>query len=121
MTHIEIAGSDLIVHVEGLDRFWSFKSELRLPLAHIASVERAADEARTWWHGIRAPGTQVPGLITAGTYYESEGRVFWDVHDPEGAVALHLHDERFVKLVIEVENPAETIAAIEAAFAVRAV
>jgi hypothetical protein len=109
------------VHVEGLDRFWSFKSELRLPLAHIASVERAADEARTWWHGIRAPGTQVPGLITAGTYYESEGRVFWDVHDPEGAVALHLHDERFVKLVIEVENPAETIAAIEAAFAVRAV
>lgn len=80
---------------------------------HIATVERATDEARRWWHGLRAPGTNVPGVITAGTFYEHEGRVFWDVHNPERAIALHLRDDRYAKLVIEVEDPDIAIAVMD--------
>ncbi len=115
MTTIEIAGPDLFVHVEGFDRLWAFKSELRVPLAHIAGVDRAADEARGWWHGVRAPGTNLPGVVIAGTFYEHEGRVFWDVHDPERAIAIRLHDESYVRLIIEVAEPDASIAAIRAA------
>ncbi len=115
MTKIEVAGPDLIVHVEGLDRFWAFKSELRVPLAHVVGVERAADEAGRWWHGFHAPGTDVPGVITAGTFYESEGRVFWNVHDPERAIAIRLRDDRYVKLVIEVRDPDAAIDEVTAA------
>jgi DNA-binding transcriptional regulator LsrR (DeoR family) len=61
------------------------------------------------------PGTEVPGVITAGTFYEHGERVFWDVHHPERAIALSLRDERYAKLVVEVEDPEATIAAIEAA------
>jgi len=115
MTRIEIAGADLVVHVEGPDRFWAFKSRIRVPIVHVASIERATDEARRWWHGLRAPGTNIPGVITAGTYYERAGRVFWDVHDPKRAIALRLRDDRYAKLVIEVEDPDAAIAAVEAA------
>jgi len=69
-----------------------------VPLAHVAGVQLAADDA-----------------IKAGTYYEKEGRVFWDVRDPERAVAVLLRDERYVKLVVEVEDPQATVAALEAA------
>jgi hypothetical protein len=117
MTTIEIAAPDLIVRVEGFDQVLAFKSELRVPLVHIAGVEGAAADAARWFHGVRAPGTNIPGLITAGTFFESEGRVFWDVHNPERAIAIRLHDENYAKLVIEVADPSAAIAAIEAALA----
>jgi hypothetical protein len=31
--------------------------------------------------------------------------VFWDVHDPAGAVVIHLADERYARLVIGVDDP----------------
>jgi hypothetical protein len=37
------------------------------------------------------------------------------VHHLEHAIALSLRDERYVKLVIEVDDPAAAIAAVEAA------
>ncbi len=41
--------------------------------------------------------------------------MFWDVHDPQKAVAIRLADEQYARLVTEVEDPATTIAAIEEA------
>jgi len=117
MARIEIVGPDLVVHVEGWDKLFTFKSELRVPLAHVTAVERAGDEARRWYHGFRAAGTNIPGVLTAGTFYHDGGRVFWDVHKPDGAIAICLHDERYAKFVVEVPNPDETIASIEAALA----
>ncbi|MGH7755598.1 MAG: hypothetical protein ACREM8_04845 [Vulcanimicrobiaceae bacterium] len=119
MTRIELDAETLVVHVQGLDRLWAFKSELRIPLAHVSGVAPAEDEARERRHGIRAPGTHLPGVITAGTFYEREDRVFWDVHAPERAIAISLHDDRFAKLVIEVEDPAGEIGRIDAALAAR--
>jgi hypothetical protein len=54
----------------------------------------------------------VPGVIVAGTFHHEGDRVFWDVHDPAGAVVIHLPDERYVRLVVGVDNPAATVAAI---------
>jgi hypothetical protein len=115
MTTIEIAGTDMLVHVEGFDRFWALKSELRIPLAHVAGVEPAGDEAREWFHGFRAGGSNIPGVLTAGTFWEHQGHVFWDVHHAERAIAIRLHDENYVKLILEVEDPATAIATIVSA------
>lgn len=115
MTSLEVVGTDVVVIVEGLDKLWALKSELRVPLAHVVSVERAGNEAHKWLHGMRAPGTNIPGVISAGTFYQREGRVFWDVHDANRAIVILLRDDRYAKLIIEVENPDAAIAAVEAA------
>ena len=39
--------------------------------------------------------------------------MFWDVHDPEKTVVIRLKDERYARLVIEVEDPPAMAAAIE--------
>jgi hypothetical protein len=62
-------------------------------------------------------GTNMPGFVTAGSFYSGDGHVFWDVHDPAQAIAIQLHDEKYDKLVIGVNDPTATIAAIEAAIA----
>ena len=51
------------------------------------------------------PGTQVPWVITAGTYIKKGKRNFWDVCNKKNAIIVELTDSYYHKLIIEVENP----------------
>ena len=103
------------MHVRGADRLWSFRSSLEIPLGHIAGVRADPEVARGWWHGLRLPGTNVPGVITAGTFYEHGKCVFWDVHHPEKTIVIDLHDERFNQLIVEVADPEAAVKLIQSA------
>ena len=113
MAEVELTENALIVHVRGMDRLWTLKSRLEIPLSHVAGAEADPQIAREWHKGIRAAGTHVPGVGTAGTFYQEGERVFWDVHDPENTVVIRLRDERYARLVIEVDDPRATAAAIQ--------
>jgi len=115
VTEVELTLDALVVHVQGMDQLWALKSRLEIPLSHVVGAEFNPETAREWRKGIRAPGTHVPGVITAGTFYQEGERVFWDVHDPEKTVVIHREDERYARLVIEVEDPPATAAAIQRA------
>jgi hypothetical protein len=115
MVTVTITGDRVAFDVEGWDKLWAMKSRLEIPLAHITEVRIDTEAARGWWHGIRFPGTQLPGVITAGTFYQHEGAVFYDVHDPDNTIVLELDHEHYKRLVIEVENPASTVAVLKAA------
>lgn len=113
MVDLEIAEGKLTLHVRGADKLWAFKSSLEIPLAHIAGVRADPEIARGWYHGIRLPGTNVPGVITAGTFYQDGKRVFWDVHNPEETIVIELHDERYNELVVQVDDPAAAVNLIQ--------
>jgi hypothetical protein len=114
MTKVRTSDGKLVIDVEGLDKLWAFKSRLEIPLNHISGVRSGADERAS---SIRAPGTQIPGVITAGTFHQIGKKVFWDVHHSERAIAIDLHDERYSTLVIEVADPEATICEIQRAIA----
>lgn len=117
MTMVALSIEDGVAtfEVEGADKLWALKSRLQIPLAHVRGARIDPEIARGWWHGLRAPGTSVPGIITAGTFYQHGKRVFWDVHDPSHVIVVELVDERYDELVIEVEDPAIAVATIAAA------
>src|SRR5919202_5671498 len=115
MAEVELSQEALIVHVQGMDRLWALRSRLEIPLSHVVNVEADPEVAQRWWYGIRSGGIQVPGVITAGTFHQEGERIFWDVHDPENTVMIRLRDERYNRLVIEVEVPHATVAAIREA------
>ena len=104
MTH-EIKNGTLHLTVEGVDKIWALKSQLSIPLTHITGVRVDSEIVKGWWHGFRVPGTSIPGVITAGTFYQDGKRVFWDIHHPAEAVVVSLDHETYDELVIEVENP----------------
>jgi hypothetical protein len=114
MTKVSTSDSSLVIDVEGWDKLWAFKSRLEIPLNHISGVRSGADEQAS---GIRAPGTHIPGVITAGTFHQIGKKVFWDVHHSERAIAIDLHDDRYNTLVIEVADPEATICEIQRAIA----
>jgi hypothetical protein len=113
LVDLSIAEGKLTLHVRGADKLWALKSTLEIPLVHIASVRADPEVARGWYHGIRMPGTNVPGVITAGTFYQDGKRVFWDVHNPEKTIVIDLHDERYNELVVEVDDPDAAVKLIQ--------
>ena len=114
MVEISFTNDHLHLEVKGLDKLWSFKSQLDIPLRHIRSVRNDPDAASGWWHGIRLIGTQLPGVIIAGQFYQHGQRVFWDVHDPANSIIIELHDDRFDELIVEVNDPLAAVEQIKA-------
>jgi len=114
MARVRTADGNLVVEIEGLDKLWSFKSSLTIPLGNVRGATADPGMAKEP-KGLRAPGTHVAGVITAGTFHQDGERVFWDVRDGARAVVIELADERFARLVIEVAEPAATVALIEGA------
>jgi hypothetical protein len=104
----------LIVDMKGWDQVWALKRRLEIPLDHVTGVRAATDEVP---RGIRIPGTHVPGVIAAGTFYDMGEKAFWAVHDSEKAIAIDLHDEDYSMLVLEVPDPVATIYDIRRALA----
>lgn len=115
MVIISLEGDRLHFDVEGWDKLWAFKSHLDIPLDHVVSVRVDTDAARGWWHGIKFPGSNIPGILTAGTFIQSDGAVFFDVHDPERTIVIELDHEQYARLVVEVEDPVAAVNTIDAA------
>jgi len=113
MVELAVGEGKLTMRVQGADKLWAFKSSLEIPLVHIAGIRADPEIAHSWWHGVRLPGTNVPGVITAGTFYQDGKRVFWDVHNPSNTVVIALRDERYDELVVEVANPQAALKMIQ--------
>jgi hypothetical protein len=70
MARVETTPTALIVHVEGIDRVLALKTSITIPLEHVIGVDQDSTEASGIYHGLRLPGTNVPGIVTAGTFYK---------------------------------------------------
>lgn len=115
MVNVTVSGDRAIFEVEGLHKLWSLRSRLEIPLAHITDVEHEPEQVGRWWHGWKLMGTDMPGLFAAGTFYYQGELVFWDVRDVARTITVSLADERFKKLIIEVEDPRETVTLLRTA------
>ncbi|MBK6487055.1 MAG: hypothetical protein IPF98_09335 [Gemmatimonadetes bacterium] len=119
MVKIELDGDVLDIQVQGAHKLWALKSSLRVPLGDVRSVRQDPERATRAWPGLRVPGTHIPYVYTAGTYYQSDFRPdFWTVREPENAIVIQCTDEAaYDEIIVEVENPAETVTMINSALA----
>ena len=115
MVDVTIEGDMAVFNVKGLDKLWSFRSRLEIPLTHIIDAEVNAEQVGRWWHGIKVLGTELPGLFAGGTFLYHRELVFWDVSDPAKTIIVSLDHERYRKLILEVADAETTAATLRAA------
>lgn len=108
MVTIDKQGNNFIFEIKGMHKIWAFKSSLTIPIDHILNV-RQNIEIINGWKGWRFPGTHIPFIITAGTFYKDGNKIFWDVSNIKNCIIVDLKDEKYMQLIIEVINPAEAI------------
>lgn len=113
MVEVTQQGSDVVFTVQGLHKVLAFRSQLTVPRSHITGV-RPDPAAAQHVEGLRAGGTRLPGLLTAGTFYldhqANHKPSFIDVANPAHTVVVTLRDEEYQQLIIEVEDPAAVVA-----------
>jgi hypothetical protein len=51
------------------------------------------------------PGTHIPFILTAGTFYKEGNKIFWDAASMEKCIIVHLKDKDYQQLIIEVDSP----------------
>ena len=120
MVEIRIDGDRAVFEVEGWDKMWALKSRLEIPLAHIKGARVDDEAAKGWWHGVKLGGSDLPGVITAGTFYRKGRLVFFDVHKPEQTIVVDLDHEHYDQLILQVRDPKEAVRTITDAISNRA-
>ena len=112
MVDIIIEGDRITFEVEGWDKFWALKSRLQIPLAHVKGARVDDDAAKGWWHGVKLWGADLPGVITAGTFYRKGRVVFYDTHKPEHTIVVELEHEDYDRLILQVREPSDAVKTI---------
>ncbi|MEH2066697.1 MAG: hypothetical protein V7K47_00600 [Nostoc sp.] len=79
-----------------LNKLW------QIPLAHIKQVTIA--EPQSNWRELRAPGSFIPKVVKAGTYYTNRGREFWYVNRETNYLNIELLDESYKRIILTVDN-----------------
>ncbi len=102
---LSIADNQLKIDLEFWERVWAmyFNADLYIPLDHIvrASTEKLSDHPL---RQVRLPGTFLPGVIKAGTYYTGDGREFWYVNRSDSFLVLELENEFYKRIVLTVDR-----------------
>ena len=117
MVDITVNGDRITFEVEGWDKFWALKSRLEIPIAHVKGARVDEEAAKGWWHGVRLGGADLPGVITAGTFYKKGRLVFYDAHKPESTIVVDLDHEDYDQLILQVRDPAWAVKTITDAVA----
>ncbi len=102
--NLSLVGNILRIELEWYEQLLAFNWDktLEISLEHIEQV--STQEPSSSWAEIRAPGTALPGVIKAGTYYSSRGREFWYVTQDKNYLVLELRDESFKKIILTLEH-----------------
>lgn len=107
MVSVTLNDDKFIFEIKGFHKIWAMESKITISKENIIRTYQNKNEF-TFWKGFRMPGTEIPGVIAAGTFYK-KGRNFWDVMNKKNALIVELKDNYYKKLIIEVENPEETM------------
>lgn len=105
MVEIHANGDEIEVEVQGLHRLWALRRRIAFPRGAVRSVKPLPADALRGRKGLRVPGTHVPGVIVAGTYYKDGERHFWDVRHADHAIEIELEGQRYRRLFVEVADP----------------
>ena len=113
MPRLELTERDLIVHLGFWEALAALSKSIRVPLSHVrgATDDEGFQGAAL---GLRAPGTAIPGVISAGTYRKRGEKLFAYVTRGTHPVVIELSDQRWDRIVLGVADAREAAARINA-------
>ncbi|MDI1256422.1 MAG: hypothetical protein PSV16_09985 [Flavobacterium sp.] len=107
MVSITQTTDSFVFEILGMHKLWTFENKITVAKNNVVKAYFNNDPI-PFWKGWRAPGTEIPGIIVAGTFYKN-GPNFWDVVNKRNTITVELENERYKKLIIEVKDPQAAI------------
>ena len=104
---------ELVVRLSQIEQLAAFRGDVHVPLSAVEAVT-VEDDPYSALRGLRAPGTGVPGMCAYGVRLLTGGRPdFAALHGRGPGLRVELGDGApFGRLLITVDDPAATLAAV---------
>lgn len=106
MADIRIDGSDLVVELSRLEKAEAVHGDVRVPLTSVRQVE-VVDRPLDLIHGVKLPGTGIPGRTAVGTWVSPDGRTFAVEHHASRGVVVDLEGQTYQQLIVGCDQPEE--------------
>jgi hypothetical protein len=111
MAELVVDPHSVTVVLSAAEKLESIHGDLTVPRSAVRAA-RAVEDGMAEIHGVRAPGTGVPGVIMAGTFHSKGVRTFAVCHRHRPAVVLELDGEPFDRVVVTVASPQSILDAL---------
>jgi hypothetical protein len=107
-----LVNDDIVtVSLSAVEKAEALHGDVSVPRSAVASA-RVVPDGLDEVHGLRMPGTGLPGVIMVGTWRDKEKVTFAVCHGRRPAVVLELTGQHYDRFVVTVENPGEVAAAL---------
>lgn len=105
---IELKEGNAIFELTGVDRILAIKSRLVVPLHHISSVTTEKADWR-YFNELKVAGARLPNVVKDGGFWSpKDGLLFYEMHDPNSCVTVELFEERYKKIIFQVDDKEAT-------------
>ena len=84
MARVLIVGSEVHLSLSAREKFWGFHGTPKANISDIVKIERVDNFWKfRGWHGVRAPGTGIPGVVGLGTWRKLKSKSFCAIYKRE--------------------------------------
>lgn len=98
---LDITDSEIVVRMEGIWKFFALKSTIRIPIECIRDIKT---EKAKWLIFTPKAGTNLPGVIMAGTFFRKTGLAFYFMRKPDRCITILLENHRYSEIVLQVDD-----------------
>lgn len=109
--NIIIDTEDIRIELSKLEKLLSLHDSFKIQISQIIGIYNTL--LPYTWKEIRAPGTEIPGLIKAGTFYTFRGTEFWMLRKKDNPVRIELKNNKFKRLIVGIDNYERWVFVIE--------
>ncbi|MFZ0995512.1 MAG: hypothetical protein WAO09_05990 [Candidatus Dormiibacterota bacterium] len=103
-----------MVELSRLEKAEAVHGDVRVPLSSVRDVE-VVDQPLDLIHGVKLPGTGIPGRTAVGTWISPDGRTFAVEHHASRGVVLRLEGQTYQQLIVGCDQPEDVAASLRAA------
>jgi hypothetical protein len=112
MAQLSIDDESVTLILSPAERVESFHGDVKVPRSSVVGARQVPDGLNEV-HGIRAPGTALPGVVMVGTWRAAGSTTFAACHGRRPAVVLDLAGQPYDRLVVTVDDPEATLKRLE--------
>ena len=107
MVTIAAGKDEVVITLDGGEKFLALKRKISIPVTNITSV--STERAKPSWLSVKM-GTHIPRGFMAGTFWMRGGKAFYYVKDFSKCITINLKGQEYSKVVVEVGDK-EAVAA----------
>lgn len=111
MASLVIGDDTVTVHLSSVEKVEAVHGDLTLPRSAVVGA-RAVEDALREVHGLRLPGTGLPGFVLVGTFLTHDTRTFAVCHGHAPGLVVELAGARYDRLVLTCDDPAAVVEAV---------